>query len=327
MTGVRALAIDPQGYRHNHLHNPELPWQETNCYVDVWIELIHALGFDVEACLSFTLETDFEQDQWTFFKPPLQDLRKLYGLRVEELILWRSLPDQCAAQLEAGNLPLVEVDAYYLPDTAATDYQRNHVKTSVAINEIDQQEERLGYFHNTGYHHLSGSDFRGLFRLDRDSPPDYLAPYCEIVKTQTLAATPPGPDQVLALLKQHAAQRPGTNPFDRYAGALDEHLDWIGSGGLETYHAYVFASLRQCGAAFDLAARHLLWLENAGGAQLAPAASAFTEISATCKLLLLKLARLASGKPKPDLSGQLRSMSEAWTQGFQRLDAELDRHG
>ena len=44
---------------------------------------------------------------------------------------YRALPDQIAEQLAAGRTMTVELDAWFLPDTAATSYRREHVKTSV----------------------------------------------------------------------------------------------------------------------------------------------------------------------------------------------------
>ena len=98
----QVLAIDADGYQSNRLHHSHMPWQETNCYVDVWIELIHALGFDVEPSLAFTLAVDFEQDQWTFFKPPLNDLNELYGIEVEELMFFRPTHDRKRGRFEPG---------------------------------------------------------------------------------------------------------------------------------------------------------------------------------------------------------------------------------
>ena len=41
--------------------------------------------------LPFTVAIDFEGDQWTFFKPPHDELCDLYGLDVQELNVWRPL--------------------------------------------------------------------------------------------------------------------------------------------------------------------------------------------------------------------------------------------
>ena len=68
----RLLPIEPPPPAHS-LHRSDRCWTETNCYVDVWIEVLHALGLDPTAAGAFTLSTDFEGDQWTFFKFPPED--------------------------------------------------------------------------------------------------------------------------------------------------------------------------------------------------------------------------------------------------------------
>ena len=73
LTGVSAAGFQPHA-----LHSGERVWVEKNCYADVWIELLNALELEPAAMLPFTLGADFEGDHWTFFKPPLSDLRALY---------------------------------------------------------------------------------------------------------------------------------------------------------------------------------------------------------------------------------------------------------
>ena len=36
-------ALDPQNYAPHPLHDAERIWPETNCYIDLWIETLHAL--------------------------------------------------------------------------------------------------------------------------------------------------------------------------------------------------------------------------------------------------------------------------------------------
>jgi len=74
-------------------------------------------------------------------------------------------PIRFAEQLENGRTIIVELDAWHLPDTAATSYHAEHVKTSVAVEAIDRQGERLRYFHNRSLHELAGDDYRGAFGL------------------------------------------------------------------------------------------------------------------------------------------------------------------
>ena len=78
------------------LHSGERAWTETNCYVDVWIEVLAALGLDPLAGAAFPLSCDFVGDQWTFFKYPPEDLRAAYGIEVAELNVWRPVVDHVA---------------------------------------------------------------------------------------------------------------------------------------------------------------------------------------------------------------------------------------
>ena len=98
--------------------------------------MIHALKVDPVACFGFTLSTDFEGDQWTFFKPPLSDLHDLYGVDVQELTIWRPLLDHVREQVKRKRLVLVEIDSYHLPDLHATDYRKNHAKTTIAVESL-----------------------------------------------------------------------------------------------------------------------------------------------------------------------------------------------
>ena len=108
-------ALQTDGYRPHSLHAEPQVWVEKNCYIDVWIELLHALGLEPTAAMGFTLGVDFEGDQWTFFKPPHSDLRRLYGVNVQELAVWRPLLEHASQQLGAGKLINTEADAYWLP--------------------------------------------------------------------------------------------------------------------------------------------------------------------------------------------------------------------
>ena len=119
----QVFPLSSDGYQPHLIHTRDRHWAETNCYVDVWIELLHAWGFDPIAAMPFTVAIDFEGDQWTFFKFPHIDLRDLYGLDVQELMIWRSLVTHVDEQVGLGRPVLIELDSYYLPDTVGTAYQ------------------------------------------------------------------------------------------------------------------------------------------------------------------------------------------------------------
>ena len=97
-----------------------------------------------------------------------------------------------------------------------------------------------------------------------------------------------------ALLGKHVARRPSDNPVARFGQRFAADLPWLTGEGLAFYHAWAFATVRQLGAAFELAALHLEWL---GDGALAPAATAFSALSTTAKAFILKAARAVNASP------------------------------
>jgi len=259
---VSLMGLDPISYRPHWLHAPERTYAETNCYTDVLIELLHARGEEPLAVLGCTVSIDFEGDQWTFFKPFPEHLQLLYGVDVHEMQPYRALPEQAAEQLAAGRTLIVELDSWHLPDTAATSYRREHVKTSAALEAIDREGERLRYFHTSGLYELEGDDYRGAFRIGRQYSEDVLPPYTELVRFD--AGTPLRGEELReaarTLLRGHLARRPITNPFARFGAQLDRELPRLLDGDASDYHAYAFATVRMAGSAFEVAASHAEWL-------------------------------------------------------------------
>lgn len=309
---LQVLPLDVAAYTPSPLHAQDRSWLEKNCYADLWIELLHARGLEPLACMGFTLALDFEGDQWTFFKPSHDDLRAMYGVDVQELTVWRPLLDHVREHAAAGKWVCPEVDAHWLPDTAGTDYRQGHSKTMIAINEVDAAARRLGYFHNAGYYMLEGEDFDQIFRADA-----LLPPYCEVVRLDR--ARRRADDDLRALaraaLPGHLARRPADNPVRRFAARFEGDLPALQSAGLETYHKWAFATVRQLGAAFELAALHLAWLG------LAPeAAEAFHRVAADCKALILKGARAVNTGKALDVAGALAETTAAWQRGMAALD-------
>jgi hypothetical protein len=312
---VSLFGLDPSTYRPSAVHRGERTYLETNCYTDIVIELLHARGDEPLATLGFTVRTDFEGDQWTFFKPEPSDLVALFGLDVHEMQPYRPLPDQAAEQIAFGNTLIVEVDSWYLPDTVATSYRTEHVKTSVALEAIDRDGERLRYFHNTTLHELEGDDYRGIFRLGRPFSDDVLPPYTELVRLD--AGDRLVGEQLRAasrdLLRRHLARRPTENPFERFASRLERDLPALLEGDAADYHAYAFATVRMAGSAFDLCAAHVDWLLGDDGL---PVSRSLGEIVDGCKLLSLKLARRRAFDPRP----VVEQMGAAWDRAIARLD-------
>lgn len=261
---TQVFPLDPTAYQRHAIHSQERQWAETNCYVDVWIELLHAWGFEPIAALPFTLATDFEGDQWTFFKFPLADLYELFGLEIQELMIWRPLVKHVEEQVGLGRPILVELDSFFLPDTAGTAYQREHVKSTVAIIEIDVTQQRLGYFHGQGYYHLQGEDFVNVLHLNGVPHPAVLPPYVEIVKRHPMSTRSSECLTRASLQRLQAELRhlPEANPFEKFKPRFANDLLWLANEPLETFHQYSFATLRQFGACYELAATYLSWLQS-----------------------------------------------------------------
>jgi len=158
---------DPRGYRPHGLHSTDRSYLETNCYADIIIELLHACGYEPLAAFGHLVRMDFEGDQWTFFKPPPEDLERLFGIDIHEMQPYRPLPVQIAEQIALGRTLILELDSWWLPDTASTSYHAEHVKTSVAPDAIDPDAQTMHYFHSAGLFELSGEDYRRIFRIER----------------------------------------------------------------------------------------------------------------------------------------------------------------
>jgi hypothetical protein len=305
---------DPHGYRPHRLHSTDRSYQESNCYADVIIELLHACEYEPLAAFGHLVRMDFEGDQWTFFKPPPEDLEQLFGIDIHEMQPYRPLPIQIAEQIAAGRTIIVELDSWWMPDTASTSYRSQHVKTSAAPDAIDADAETMRYFHNAGLFELSGEDYRRIFRIGDDDP-SVLAPYTEIVRFDAGERLEGERLKRAALdvLRGHLARRPQSNPFVRFGIQLEGVLPSLLERGLEDYHAYAFATVRMAGAAFEIAADHAGWLFGGDAAQIQVAMG---EIVDGCKALSFRLARRRAFDPSATIGG----LAAAWERAMTGLD-------
>jgi hypothetical protein len=308
---IRLLSIDAATYTPSSARENDAVFVETNCYVDLWIELLHALGLDYHAALAFTLSIDFEGDQWQFFKFPPEDLRRVYGLDVAEMNPWRGLEHHVEEQLEMGRLLTAEVDSFFLPDTAGIAHGIAHVKTTIVPNMLDRANRRLGYFHNSRYYELEGDDYAGIFGHDTDGTE--LLPYVELVKLDGIRRL--SSDELLgaalALVPQHLARRPTSNPVQRFAKRLGQDVDWLRPAGLETFHQYAFATLRQFGSAAELTGSLCAWLAERGE-PTADAGVEWTALASEAKTSTFQLARLMRADRVLDLDALLGPMERRW---------------
>jgi len=318
------LPLDASRYQRHRIHGEDRNWAETNCYVDVWVELLHAWGFEPIAALPFTFAIDFEGDQWTFFKFRLGDLLDLYGLDVQELAIGGPLVNHIEEQVMRGRPVLVELDSFFLPDTAGTAYQREHVKSTVAVNAIDIAHEELGYFHNQAYHTLRGDDFANVFHSRGPADPARLPPYVEFVKRRE-GETLTGDALVQASLKiLHRQLRmvPAVNPFTAFKARFTIDVQWLVNESMEAFHRYSFATLRQFGACFELSATYLQWLHQHQVPGVENGIRSFTELSTGAKTIQFQLARSMARKKPLDLT-MFDGMAQTWQNAIADLKARF----
>jgi hypothetical protein len=206
-----------------------------------------------------------------------------------------------------------EVDSFYLPDVAATAYRTDHVKSTIIAESIDEDARVLRYFHNTGYHELSGEDYDKLFATY--SGDGHLPTYVELVR---LGAGPaPTGDSLRAvareLLAGYLARRPAENPFTRFAAQLEADLPALIEGSTDDYNAYAFHNPRMVGASMELLAGHVRWLF---GEQGEPAAAQLDDVVGGSKMLLFRLARQRAF----DVAGVVGPMAEGYDAAVVELE-------
>jgi hypothetical protein len=214
---------------------------------------------------------------------------------------------------------LVEVDGFYLPDTRGVSYQRQHTKTTIAINRIDPASRSLEYFHNAGLFALEGEDYDGVFtKLLPQQRDDTLFPYVEFVRFEGSALQREALHvTALARLRQHFARRPKRNPVWAFAGAIGTQAEAVANRAPDFFHVYAFNTLRQLGANFELCGSHLAWLFPAGNAD--DAIAACKAISGGAKSLQFQLARAVARKRFSGLEEALAPVADAYDALFENL--------
>lgn len=311
--------LSPERHRPHPLHAADRCWPETNCYSDLWIELLHTLGLAPEAAFACAVRQDFEGDQFGFTKIPLEDIERLYGLRIQELAIYEPVEQHVARQIARGRLCLVEVDPFFLPDTGTAAYRRQHGKTTIAINRLEACGRRLEYFHNGGYFALSDDDFDGVFQ---EALPDArpFRPYVEYTTLNPLRLdTAELKRRCAEHLERDLARRPLENPIRAFQAALPEQVRQLADRPPQAFHDFAFHNPRLLGANFALLDACLTWLSD--GAD--PRISACQTIAETAKALQFHVARAVARRRFDHLAEVMEPAAAAWEAIF---EAQSVRH-
>lgn len=202
------ITASPIDYRPHFTHHADRTWPETNCYFDLWIEILHCLDLDPVPSFASLLSADHDGLQWDFVKPAPENLRRLYGLEVAEENIWLPVLDMVESGPDRGLLHTVEVDSWWLPDTAGTAYRNDHVKTTIVPTRVDRQNRLMWYLHNAGLFELSGDDFDGVFNLG-DQHQVVLPPYVEQIRRFPERIER---DVLTRIVTEHVMRRPTETP-------------------------------------------------------------------------------------------------------------------
>ncbi len=314
--------FDPDSHQLSPLHGSDRVWVETNCYVDIWIELIHHLGLPPQPAGLCALSGDWIGREWSFLKYQTDDLRRLYGIDVAEINLWRPVEEHVLDHLDVGDLVTVESDAWYLPDTAGVSYQEAHVKTTIVPVALDVEGRTMTYLHNAGMYTLSGEDFEGaLARPGAQSCAPQ--PYLELVRlhrvNRDLATLPL---RARELAQDHLSRRPADNPVARLATYVQSALPDLATRGMSYFHDFSFAVSRQLGLTGQNASDGLGWLAEHDATltagqrdELIGAATEFDQVSQIAKKLQFAVARIAAGRQR-DVRPLLDELVTHWEAGM-----------
>ena len=319
--------LHPESFQRHPIHGDDSDWSNTNCYLDVWVAVLSSLGLDPIPAMASALSAEFVGDQWEFLKVRSEDLELLYGIRFGEYDTWKPLREHLASQLSGGNLAIVEVDAYYLPDTEGVSYRSQHTKTSITPTLLDLAGRRLRYFHNGGLFELADEDFDHT--LGAAAEQGFVPrPYVDLIRLDGLRKLDPEDFRGAArtVLKAHLERRRRSTqvePMELLTDYVQGQQGTLAELGLEHFHQFSFATTRQAGLSAMFAAELARWfaaVEDLASAQrlLREAAEAFAECSAAAKKLQFQLARVAAGR-NPDLQSSTSAMRLSWQRGMQLI--------
>lgn len=322
VTLVGATEADPSRHTAHPLHGQGTTWPQTNCALDLWIEVLALLGLPPEAAGACAFSAGCSGDHWVMLKYPTEDLRRLYGLDAVEFGPWKPMLEHVQDHLALGHLMAVDVDTWWLPNTAGTSYRSKHGKTSIVPLRVDPEAARLVYLHNDGLFELAGEDFAGVFATVPGLSQVPL-PYVELIR-----AVEPPPDEparrlvARELLHTHLARRPAENPVATLTPVLLQTAAALPEAGDDYFHAISFATARQLGSTAQVGAGFARWLGTAPDVPrvdlLTTAAEALDEVAAAAIRVQFLLARASRGRTVV-LEPLLEGAAGAWQSAIEAL--------
>jgi hypothetical protein len=292
----------------HYLHANDREWPQSNCSVDLWIEVLHHWGFDPVSAMAFTVALDYEGDQFTFYKIPPGDLESLYNVQLLELSVFDDLEQHVVEQVKRGRIVLVEQDGFYLPDTKGITYRAAHKKTTIGVNSIDPTNGTLTYFHNDIFGTLDGEDYQHvMYKAD----PPVLFPYTEFIKRHDMRTRSEVDYKraALLLLQKHMIRMPQQSPVAAFRRAFAAHVHKLNP---VSFHEFAFNHFRMFGSNFEYLGSFLKWLTG-------DHVQACTQLAKISKLMQFKTLRMVSREKFDPLDEQFNQLEENYARLVVRI--------
>ena len=287
-------------------------WSTTNSGTDTWLSVLHTLGLEAEPMLMGAMCASFEGDQWTQVGVPTADLWTCHGIAVEELHVWRPLLSHLVAQLDRGNAVLLDVDVFHLPDMIGSGYLREHAPTVIAVTGYDRHAHEVRYIHGANGGTIAGRDLDAILATGGVGG-TLLPPHARLVKLdRVMTRTHSELGEIgVALARLHGTRIPAANPVRAFGEALREQGSWLAGGDATHYQRWAYATLHQCGAAFELAGDACRWLAGHGQPVLG-AVEPLLAVSRGARSLHQRLVRVPQSGRMPDVAQRVDEMAGAW---------------
>jgi hypothetical protein len=314
--------VSPDGWRQSRLHALDRDWPETNCDLDLWIELAASRDLQPEALLGFAVAQDFTVDQFAMLVPPKEELERFYGASIRPLALYGRFEDHFVAQVADGACVMLETDSYYLPDARGVAYRRRHIQSTIAIAAIDPARRTLDYFHNQGFWRLEGEDYDMIvhrpphLQLDEIVPPHAETIRFEFEPLRGAALRSAAAER----LRFRLSRAPRRDPVALFGTTLAAKAEALAGAGENAFHDWAFHTVRQLGAAFELLGDHVAWLDDRA---FAAARENCKRVSSGAKALQFQLARAIMRGRTPDIGALVAEISAARGAALAGVDAGL----
>ena len=205
---------------------------------------------------------DFEGDQWTFLKPLPEDLELLFGVDIHEMQPYRPLPQQASEQISQGRTLIVELDSWYLPDTAATTTAANTSRARWSWTPSTRSRADALLPRRRPLRALRARTTAGCSASAASSPATSCRP-----TPSSRVSTPAQRSAVRSCAMPRESCSAATSPAA--PGRTRSSVSAISSSATcrgcwketpRTTTPYAFATVRMAGSAFEVAATHAPWL-------------------------------------------------------------------